>query len=181
AAALLALFIAATAIRLPATVYNLIAFAPPIAALALAAAPSTALNLTLAASTAAALASLTFAALSLLTASTGTSLHNLQTALRHPQPCAIAPAPSSWLAVEQALGRARICPPHAPCPTRLILQANSGLLEPPPRLHPLALTTDHFHRTPPAILGLRLGNTRKDYAHALYGEPLPCGGRRVAE
>src|SRR5690606_16949571 len=77
-------------------------------------------------------ASLTFAALSLLTASTGTSLHNLQTELRHLQPCAIAPDPSSWLAVEQALGRARICPPHAPCPTPPILPAHPRPPEPPP-------------------------------------------------
>ena len=174
AAAALALFVALTALRIPATVYNLVALAPPIVALALQATWSTPLRVALGTSAVAATLSLTFGALSVLAASTGTPISELQAELRALQPCSIGADQSSWLAVEEAVGRERMCRPPSACPAHVILQANSGLLAAPPRLGNLGLGLDRFHHAPPALLGLGVETTRKDYAHALYGEPSLC-------
>lgn len=174
AAAALASFVALTALRVPATVYDLVALAPPIVVVALQAAARPTLRLALGTSAVAATLGLALGALSVLAASTGVPITELQAELRALQPCSIAADPSSWLAVEEAVGRERMCSPPSACPARAILQANSGLLAPPPRLGDLPLHRDRFHHAAPSVLGLALETTRKDYAYALYGDFSRC-------
>ena len=167
-------FVALMALRVPATVYNLVALAPPILAVALQQARQTSLRLSLGAAWVAASASLALGCFTVIASSSSTSLAELQTQLRALSPCALAPDASSWLAAAGALGEAHLCRPDAVCPARLLVQANTGLLEPPAQLDGLALAVDDFQRRPPSVGGLALGRTSKAYAHALYGELSRC-------
>jgi hypothetical protein len=167
-------FVTLMALRVPATVYNLVALAPPILAVALRHTTRAAMRVSLGAALVAASASLALGCFTVLASSRSTSLADLQAQLRALSPCALAPDASSWLAAAGALGEAHLCRPGAACPARLLVQANTGLLEPPAELDGLALAVDDFQRHPPSVGGLALGRTSKAYAHALYGELSRC-------
>ena len=62
---------------------------------------------------------------------------------------------------------------NRPPPILIVVQADSGW-QAPPEQPGYRLALDRFHRSPPAVAGMTIGRTRKDFAFAVYCRPEAC-------
>jgi hypothetical protein len=158
-----------TAIRIPATFYNLVALGPVIFLLAAwKRAGLWAVGLT---SIAFCMGLVHGSIVAVYSVVQGVPISRLEEYVRSQSKCQFAAAPEAWMPVQEALGRP---PCTLQCDAMLKLMANTGNERAPAFLSGRVLIFETLGDGVPSVFGVPLARTLKDYAFAVYGSYPEC-------